>query len=247
MNTTKLVDMVRHLPEIFRFGLIVLWGVAAFLLLMPSASAKGHGNHDLVVIKPADLPPAARIPGEDMYLYEGNGKSFLYIEQGEGKNLLVLNVTDPAKITVAAEARLAVDGPYDFIGSLQSDSVLIHFRKKNDQESGWASLRLNKPASPKLMTWTQGSGEIVDTLSGHSISVGNSRSWMHGAQYSRPYQVVELGENEAYCLATIPGVKKTLTDISESRRFYLAGDGLWIVHDMSAERKYQEEMAISGN
>ena len=140
----KVVELIKFFPEMIRCSIIVVWGLAAFSLLASSpALAKEHGSHEqstLLMMKPADLPGSARIAGDDMYLYEGNAKTYLYIEQDGGKHLLVLDVTKPEKVSVAAETQLAVDVPYDFVCPLGGDSVLIHFRTGNGQASEWGRL-----------------------------------------------------------------------------------------------------------
>jgi hypothetical protein len=243
----KLVELMELFPEMIRCSIIVAGGMAAFFLFASSpALAKERGGHEksaLVLMKPSDLPNSVRTAGDDMYLYEGNAKTYLYIEQDGGKHLVVLDVTKPEKVSVAGERQLAVDVPYDFVGPLGGDSVLIHFRTRNGRAPEWGRLSLNKPASPALVTWTQTIGDIIDPLDGHIITA--TGPWMSAeeARLPNPYQVVDVQQNEAFTLATIPGVKKVLTDTTDGRRFYLAGDGLWVLRNLAAETKLREEQA----
>jgi hypothetical protein len=242
----KLVELMELFPEMIRCSMIVAWGMAVFFLLASSSAlARERGGHEksaLVLMKPSDLPNSVRTTGDDMYLYEGNAKTYLYIEQDGGKHLVVLDVTKPEKVSVAAERQLAVDVPYDFVGPLGGDSVLIHFRTRNGRTPEWGRLSLNKPASPALVTWTQTTGDIIDPLDGHIIAA--TGPWISAdAPLPNPYQVVDVQRNEAFTFATIPGVKKALTDTTDGRRFYLAADGLRVLRNLAAETKLREEQA----
>lgn len=240
----KPVEISNYLPEIIRFSGIAMWGAAAFFLLStPFASAKEHqhGNHDsLVLMTPSDLPAAAHAPGEDMYLYEGNARTYLYVEQDGGKRLLILDVTDPSKISEAAEKQISAEAPYDFAGPVDGASVLIRFRTKKSEPSEWGRLQLNSPASPTLVTWNQGTGDIVDPLKSRTLDAKSFLPLNYEA--TKAFQIVDVSMSEPHSLATIPGVKKTLRDSVQGRKFYLASNGVWVLRNLTVERNRQIEM-----
>lgn len=242
MNT-KLVELLQHFPDILRFAGITVWGVVTFLLLLPlSASAREPTPHDqnaLLVMRPSDLPVEVQTSGEDMYLYEGSQQAYLYIEQNNGRSLLILDVSDPQRILKVSEAELTVDVPYDFVGPLGGDSVLVHFHTKDGEPSEWGRLRLNQPRSPLLVTWIQSSRDIVDP----SISrvVNDKKLLPSKEQSTNSYWIVDSSDNQPHLLATIPGVKKTLIDSEEALTFYLASDGVWILRNLSSEKQHQAE------
>ena len=104
-------------------------------------------------------------------------------------------------------------------------------------------LQRHKPASPALVTWTQTTGDIIDPLDGHIIAAAGRWISAEEAPLPNPYQVVDVQQSEAVTFTTIPGVKKALTDTTDGRRFYLAGDGLWVLRNLAAETKLREEQA----
>lgn len=72
----------------------------------------------LVLVPPASLPVVAREGGDRMFLHAGDdGRTFLYIERGQGMELAMLDVTDPAHITVAVADPIAAPGPSDVVSS----------------------------------------------------------------------------------------------------------------------------------
>lgn len=241
----KPIEISNYLPEVVRFSGVALWGAALFFLLSaPFASAKEHGNHDhdsLVLMTPNDLPADARAPGEDMYLYEGNARTYLYVEQDGGKRLLVLDVSDPNKISEVSDAQISTDVPFDFAGPVDGASVLIRFRTKSGEPSEWGRIQLNRPASPRLVTWDQSAGDIVDPLNNRTFDVEISLLPNHSATGS--FQIVDVSRSEPPSLATIPGVKKILTDPEQGHKFYLASNGVWVLRNLAVERNRQIELS----
>jgi hypothetical protein len=80
----------------------------------------------IVVESPADLPELAQRPSEAMYLqHTGGGQAVPYLEQDQGRNLAILDVTDPAKIRAIGQVSIDAPSPYTFVQDL-NDSVLIH-------------------------------------------------------------------------------------------------------------------------
>ncbi len=70
----------------------------------------------LVLVPPASLPAAAREGGDSMFLHADNdGRTLLYIQRGQGMELAMLDVTDPAHITTAVAVPLAAPGPSDVV------------------------------------------------------------------------------------------------------------------------------------
>jgi len=239
----KSVEISNYLPEIVRLSGISIWGVALFLLLsVPFASAKEHEHHyhgSLVLVKPGDLPADAQTAGEDMYLYEGNARTYLYVEQGGGKRLLILDVTDPDRTSEVDERQLSTDIPFDFVGPVDGTSVLVRFRTTGGS-SEWGCLRLDRPASPVLVTWDQSAGDIVDPLNNRTFNADSSLLPNHRATNS--FQIVDVSRSEPQPFATMPGVTKILTDPEQGRKFYLASNGVWILRNLSIERQRQIEM-----
>ena len=93
------------------------------------------------------------------------------------------------------------------------------------------------------MIWTQSAGDIIDPLDGHVITATGPRMLAQEAPILNPYQIVDAQGNEPFTFAKIPDVKKTLTDTTDGRRFYLANDGLWILRNLSVEQRLRDEQA----
>ena len=69
---------------------------------------------DIVVLEPKDLPAEAQAGGESMTLYSANnGQTYLYVEQKQLHRLLVLDVTDPARIRELAMVGLDAPAPFE--------------------------------------------------------------------------------------------------------------------------------------
>jgi len=239
----KSVEIFPYLHPIRRISGIMLWGIATFLLLWsPDASASNpkHLEHDsLVLMSPKDLSVDMTTSGDDIYLYEQNAKTYLYVEQDSGKRLLVLDVTNPQEIKRVATVSMAVGEAYDFVRPLGTDSVLVRFHGEDSAGSRWGRLELRKPMSPGLSTWQQDSGDILDAVNNQMIDAG----WVKEdrSASTHPYSVVDTSYDEPRLLGTIPGVRKTLSDEGRGHKFYLASDGVWILRNLVAERAYVSE------
>src|SRR5579862_3014125 len=100
-----------------------------------------------IVVEPTSLPALARQPGQAMFLREADdGRTFLYVEQGQGSRLAVFNVTNPARIKGVGEVQLDVPGPFDFVSALGSAAEVIRFRENQAE----AVLDLRKANAPVL-------------------------------------------------------------------------------------------------
>lgn len=242
MNT-KSIELFSNLHTVCRTIGIAVWGLSAFLLLWsPDASASNAKHLDrgsLVLMSPREVSSETGTEGYDMYLHEGNGRNYLYVEQDGGSRLLVLDVTNPQRTRRVAYVSIAVDGPYDFVSPLGTDSVLVRLRNKDGQASGWGRLEIKKPASPSLATWIQKTGEILDPVDNQSVDAGGL-TWRR-ADSTDPFPVVDASYSEPRLLGTIPGVKKTLVDGSCGHKFYLASDGVWILRNLEVEREYESQ------
>jgi hypothetical protein len=76
---------------------------AAFALtacgIATAAGAHARPNYSTVLVPPAELPEPARHGGEGLFLRDAiDGRTILYVEQGEGRQLASFDVSDPAHI-----------------------------------------------------------------------------------------------------------------------------------------------------
>ena len=88
---------------------------AMTIAFQPTAHAKRHKAKGAVVVNVGKLPPASLRPPEAIFLHTSNCDStYLYIGQNQGKDLVVLDVTDPSRIRLKVEAKLDASAPFDF-------------------------------------------------------------------------------------------------------------------------------------
>jgi hypothetical protein len=80
--------------------------------------------------------------GEALCLHaRGDGRTLLLVEGIGGKNISILDVTNPAQIHGIALANLAATGPFDFVKSLNDRAILISCR----DQTGYALLDFKTP------------------------------------------------------------------------------------------------------
>src|SRR6201997_5595211 len=153
-------------------GSVAMAAVAGLLLTLPlQAQIKSHSGN-LIVEQPADLPEMAQTPGQALFLYQaGDGGPYLYVEQQNGAQLAIFDVTDPAKIKAAASVPLKAAGAFDFVRYLSGRAELVRFRDSGQL----AELDLREPKSPSL--------KITNTLSepAHTESLGQTTLVMTNA------------------------------------------------------------------
>jgi hypothetical protein len=72
----------------------------------------------------------ARQGGEAMFLRDTwDGRKLLYVEQRQGAQLAIFDVTDPAHVKGEGSAQLNAPGPFDFVGALGGRAELVRFRQ----------------------------------------------------------------------------------------------------------------------
>ena len=123
------------------------------LLLAATASATvalaqvASEYKDIVVLQPQDLPEAARIAGQSMELHSlGNGKTYLYIEQQQLGQMVILDITNPARIKQVASTSLQVPAAFYFSSPLGDSADLVCFR----DHPGFAVMNFKNPKNPEL-------------------------------------------------------------------------------------------------
>jgi hypothetical protein len=127
--------------------------VSGFIMLSAAiapltAQAQVHSKSgELVVVEPHNLPEQAQLGGNSFFLHsDDSGSTYLYVEQQQGSRLTVFNVTDPSRIKMVSTTPLTVDGPFDFVRSLDGSAELVRFRDGKTV----AVLDLRKTSKPSL-------------------------------------------------------------------------------------------------
>jgi hypothetical protein len=102
---------------------------------------------DTILVAPSNLPELARQSGEAMLLGDTvDGRTLLYIEQNQGSQLAIFDVSDPAHVKSDASVTLDVPGPFDFVGSAGNQAEIVRFRL----DQGEALLDLHNGKKSKL-------------------------------------------------------------------------------------------------
>ena len=149
-----------------------------------------------------------------MYLYDtGHNEVVLYLEQDQGRKLSILDVTDPAKITMIGQVSIDAPSAFDFVQSLRvSSSVLIHFR--NHSGVGVISFRSHK--QPRLKPEPNYIHPASPQSDGPNTMLLISTNGANLLTPEQQYQVVNVANaSDPTPLATIHGVTQRL-DMPES-------------------------------
>jgi len=209
------------------------------------AWSETHSKSTTVVVNQNNLPATAREASEAMFLHSDNaGSTYLYLEQRNGSRLAILDVSDPAHITLAATVSVAASGRYDVERELGFDAELVRFR--GEQEA--AVLDLRKAKHPVLQPTP-----ILNPPS-QAEPLGDTALLLHhGTQASlsspRVFQVVDTTvPTKPQLLATIHGVTQRLTFGETGTTFLLSDSGLTVIRRTDVEAEHQmHEMQLRGN
>jgi hypothetical protein len=217
---------------ICKIGLTAL--IAATVSL--PAGAKTHSK-SIIVVPPSGLPEIAQRNSEAMYLHStGEGRAILYLEQDQGRTLVILDVTDPANIKAVAKASINAAGAYDFVQDLGS-GALIGYRNR----SGFAVINFRNYKAPALTPEPEylhpASGQAYND-DGLLLISSHSRTNTAPKDESE-YQVLTISSSSgATPLATIQNVKQRLDRSGTGTLFLLTDQGLTVVRSLAAEREH---------
>lgn len=200
---------------------------AMIVVLQPTAHAKSPKLRDAVVVAIGKLPPASQRPAQAIFLHTSKCDStYLYIEQNQGKDLVVLDVADPSRIRLKAEAKLDAPAPFDFRQRIGADAVLIRYR----DGSGFGILDLTKPKKPALTAISAPASETY--IEPASILEGGLHSPVTLTD-TEDYKVVDKKHEEV--LATVKAVQQLLTDYASGATYLLGQDGLTVIRNPRIE------------
>jgi hypothetical protein len=195
-------------------------------------------TRDLIVEVFSDLPEQAHTPGNSCFLYsDGDGSTYLYVEQQKGARLSVFDVTDPSKIKLASSISLNGPGVFDFVRPLGSRAELVRFR----EDRGVAVLDLQKAKKPSM--------RMIESLfeSGTTEPLGETAFLMANEPYNpiiravpRDYQVIDISApSDPVVLATVKQVKHKVVNGNTGTTFLLGSEGLTVIRRTSVENDYK--------
>jgi hypothetical protein len=197
-------------------------------------------SNELIVVQPRDLPEQAQMQGNSFFLYSnGEGNTYLYIEQQQGARLTTFDVTDPGKIKLVGSISLTAPGTFDFVRPLDGHGELVRFR----DGKGVAVLDLHNVKTPSL--------RMISGLSesGSTQSLGETGFLMVDEPYNyvratpRDYQVVDISlPSQPVLLTTVKEVRHQVVKDDTGTTFLLGSEGLTVVRRTSVENDYKTHL-----
>jgi hypothetical protein len=216
--------LLRNVP---RMALAILLGemsVAPITYANPS--------NEIVLVRPTDLPTLARQGGEAMFLHDtGDGRTLLYIEQGEGVQLAIFDVTDPAHVRGEGSVQLDAAGPFDFVADLGKRGELVRFRGNQ----GEAVLDLRKTPTLKKVPGLDTRNSTIFLADDDSRFTGRAINPALG-QSTRDYKIFQSGDspNEDR-VVEVKQVRQEATNVDTGTTFLLAENGLYLIRRPALE------------
>ena len=219
---------------------------ATLVLTALSAQAEIHSkSKELVVMEARDLPEQAQARGNSLLLHSDNaGRTYLYVEQQQGKRLSVFDVTDPARIKLAVSTEMPAESAYDFVRPLGENAELVYFR--DGQKAG--ILDLHKAKQPVLRTLSITANlDAADSL-GQSGLLATNESYKYIPAVARDFQVIDISSANPVPLITLKDVRHRLTNNYTGTTFFLCNDGLTVLRRINVETEYKiHQMQMQGN
>jgi len=216
--------------------------VASGAVAAPAAYAKPYSN--LIFVSPSELPTIARQGGDAMFLHQTlDGRTLLYVEQGNGSALAVLDVTDPGHVKAQGSVQLGASGAFDFVSALGEHAELIRFRQGQQD----AVLDLHKITMPTLK---QVPGL---TARGPTMLLGGDRFMVAAplavdTQPTHDYQVVDSANAEQLDrVFNVKQVRQEIADQQTGTTFLLTDTGLYLIRRPAVEAQLEFRQAISPN
>ena len=205
----------------------------ATILAALSVVSAGYANpsNEIVLVSPTNLPTLARQGGEAMFLHDTkDGRIFLYVEQHQGTQLAIFDVTDPARVKGEGSVQLDTSGPFDFVADLGKRGELVRFR----EGQGEAVLDLrNNP----VLTRVQG----LDTRDS-TILLADYASRLTGPGFApvgqgpRDYKIFQSGESPSEDrVIEVRQVRQDVTNPDTGTTFLLAENGLYLIRRPALE------------
>src|SRR5713226_1625312 len=220
--------------QVIRIAQLALAAVAA-LTVTGRAEARSRADR-VVVVRPAELPELAQVPGQAMTLHAtGDGRTILYIEQNHGARLAIFDVTDPAHVKQEGSAQVDAPGSFDFVSSFGDNAELVRFR----HGKGEAVLNLRKVKVPTLNTIqgldSQGSTE---RLGDDGFIIANQPNLQSSANVAN-YQVVDISNPlHPNRVADVEQVREKITNDETGTTFLLTADGLYLIRRPGVEEEH---------
>jgi hypothetical protein len=205
---------------------IILGGMSA------APVAYANPSNEIILVPPTNLPTLAQQSGEAMFLHDTRGgRTLLYIEQGEGAQLAIFDVTDPAHVKGNGSVQLAGAAPFDFVADLGKRGELVRFR------GGQGEAVLDLRNSP-MLTMVAGLDTQKSTIllaDDGSRPTGQAVNAAVGPS-TRDYKVFQSGESPSDDrVVEVKQVSQEVTNPDTGTTFLLSENGLYLIRRPALE------------
>jgi len=189
-------------------------------------------SNEIVLVRPTDLPTLARQSGDAMFLHDtGDGRVLLYVEQLEGAQLAIFDVTDPAHVRGKGSVQLDAAGRFDFVADLGKRGELVRFR--GDQ--GEAVLDLHKTPVLKRVPGLDTRNSTILLSDDDSKFTGRAINPALG-QSTRDYKIFQSGKSpNDDRVVEVKQVHQEVTNADTGTTFLLAENGLYLIRRPALE------------
>ena len=217
----------------------------ATILAGLSVVSVGYANpsNDIVLVPPTNLPTLARQGGEAMFLHDTkDGRIFLYVEQQEGTQLAIFDVTDPARVRGEGSVQLDAPGPFDFVADLGKRGELVRFRE------GRGEAVLDLRSDPVLMK-VRGLDTRDSTilLADHASRLTGQAFDAPIGQGTRDYKIFQSGESPSDDrVIEVRQVRPDVTNPDTGTTFLLAENGLYLIRRPALESAPEISPSLGG-
>jgi hypothetical protein len=176
-----------------------------------------------------------------MYLEDSNdGRTFLYVEAQNGRQLTTLDVTDPATIQRVARVTIPATSAFDFVQTVGEQGALIQYR----DGSGIALLSFKRYKHPVLVSSPFLEQTETSEALGHTgLLLSSNEVLSRPTSNPRSYKVVDTANPARPGLvATVPAVHQRLAKSDTGTLFLLNQDGVTVVRRLRVEQEHQLEL-----
>ena len=204
----------------------------ALLGVTLASSSYANPSNDIVLVLPMNLPALARQSGEAMFLHDNkDGRTFLYVEQREGTQLAIFDVTDPAHVRGEGSVQLDASGPFDFVADLGKRGELVRFR--GGQGEAILDLR-NVPVLMKVKGLDTKNSTIL--LADYASRLTGQGFNAAVGQGTRDYKIFQSGDSPSDDrVIEVRQVRQDVTNPDTGTTFLLAENGLYLIRRPALE------------
>lgn len=214
--------------------------IGAAMLVSTAHAQIASRSQQVVIEQPENLPEIARAPGVavDLNADADDGGAYLYVEQENGKRLVVFDVTDPSRMKVARVIQLPTAGPFDFGERVGGSAILIRFRNEQSE----ALLDVRRAKSPELkMLGGVSYPDQIESLGSSTYLAGDAPA-LETNKAPRDYRVIDASNPADPAVLYTAKLVTDSTTREETGTTYLLGEsGLTIVRHPEMEKQYASE------